>query len=70
MQLRILYAYIKMGENSVILIEDYVIKKKNNKKYMKRFSEASGINPRKEFANAYYVASLNEFEAHDEIKIV
>lgn len=38
-QLRILYGYKRIHKEPVFLIDDYVIKKKNNKKYIKAFDK-------------------------------
>ena len=45
MQLRILYAYILINGTPVIIVADFVIKKKNNKDYIKQFEPASDWDP-------------------------
>lgn len=45
LQLRILYSYIVVDETPVIIVGDFVIKKKNNKNYIKRFEIAKKWNP-------------------------
>lgn len=55
MQLRILYTYLKVNNMPVIVIADYVIKKKNNKQYIKRFQNANTLNPLTVYGQSYYV---------------
>ncbi len=43
-QLRLLYTYLIIEGNSVMLIADYAIKKKNNKNYIKQFEYAKTLN--------------------------
>lgn len=42
-QLRILYAYIIVDEEPVILIADYWVKKKNSKEYIHRFDTLNNV---------------------------
>lgn len=44
MQLRILYSYIIVDCTPVILIADYIVKKKNAKEYIRRFDAANEWN--------------------------
>lgn len=55
MQLRVLYAYIVVDYTPVILIADYIIKKKNNKEYIKKFNEANNWSPKTIYENAICV---------------
>ena len=59
MQLRILYTYLQIDEHDVILIADYVIKKKNNKNYISRFDAINTLNPMAAYERSYYVASAS-----------
>ena len=45
LQLRILYAYIIIGKTPVIIVADFVVKKKNNKNYIKQFEIAKKWDP-------------------------
>jgi len=45
MQLRILYAYVFINNTPVIIVADYVVKKKNNKNYIKQFESAKNWDP-------------------------
>lgn len=45
MQLRILYCYIFIGEEPVIVIADFFIKKKKSKDYIKKFDMANSWVP-------------------------
>ena len=45
LQLRILYAYIFVDGVPVIIVADFVIKKKNNKNYIRQFETARSWNP-------------------------
>lgn len=45
MQLRILYAYVFINNVPVIIVADYVVKKKNNKNYIKQFENAKNWDP-------------------------
>ena len=45
LQLRILYAYIIIDGTPVIIVADFVIKKKNNKNYIKQFEPAKAWDP-------------------------
>jgi len=45
LQLRILYAYILINETPVIIVADFVVKKKNNKNYIKQFESAKTWDP-------------------------
>ena len=47
MQLRILYSYINVNGTPVIIVADFVIKKKNDKKYIRQFETAKAWDPYK-----------------------
>ena len=55
MQLRILYSYIIVDCTPVILIADYIVKKKNDKAYIKRFDAANEWNPEWIYKNSIRV---------------
>lgn len=57
MQLRILYAYIIIDEIPVIIVADFVIKKKNNKNYIKQFETAKKWDPYTVYGRSQYVMS-------------
>lgn len=44
-QLRILYAYLLLNGEPILVIADYITKKKNNKNYIKQFDEANSWEP-------------------------
>ena len=46
LQLRILYAYLIIDGEPIILIADYFITKKNNKNYINRFDYINDTNPK------------------------
>lgn len=56
MQLRILYSYLVYNNESVFLIADYFIKKKNKKDYIKKFDLANKWEPFELLSNAYSIA--------------
>ena len=45
MQIRMLYTYIVIDGMAVIIIADFAVKKKNNKKYIKSFDSVNTIDP-------------------------
>lgn len=45
MQLRLLYSYLIIDEEPIIVIADFFIKKKNNKEYISKFDFANNLNP-------------------------
>lgn len=45
LQIRILYAYIFVNGVAVIIIADFIVKKKNNKDYIKEFESMNDVNP-------------------------
>lgn len=53
-QLRILYAYLLLNGEPILVIADYITKKKNNKNYIKQFDEANSWEP----YNIYSVSKL------------
>lgn len=53
-QLRILYAYFLLNGKPILVIADYITKKKNNKNYIKQFDEANSWEP----YNIYSVSKL------------
>lgn len=55
MQLRILYTYLKIDNVPIIVVADYVIKKKNNKKYIKYFQYANTLNPLTVYGKSRYI---------------
>ena len=57
LQLRILYAYLLVDCKPVIIVVDFVIKKKNNKNYIKRFESASILDPNIVYKNSKFVMS-------------
>lgn len=58
MQLRILYTYLIIDGNPVIIVADFAIKKRNNKKYIKQFEAASSWNPIDVYNNSKLVMSF------------
>jgi hypothetical protein len=52
LQLRILYTYLIIDARPVILMADYFIKKKNNKKYIRQFEFFKNIDPIDLFGNS------------------
>lgn len=57
-QLRILYAYLKIAEETVVFIVDYFIKKKNNKKYIEKFDVWNRVNIAYVCRNVYQTISI------------
>ena len=45
LQLRILYTYIVVDATPVIIVADFFVKEKNNKKYIKQFESARYLDP-------------------------
>lgn len=45
MQIRILYAYFTIGEEEILLISEYYIKKRTDNNYIKQFDKANNLNP-------------------------
>lgn len=45
LQLRILYSYINVNGTPVIIVADFVKKKKNNKKYIRQFENVKAWDP-------------------------
>lgn len=60
LQLRILYSYLSDEDGAIILIENYVNKKKNNKEYIKQFEYAKKLDPREVLAGAKLVTVIEE----------
>ncbi len=60
-QLRILYSYIFIDDNPVIIIADYIIKKKNNKNYIKQFESAKNWNPYSVYEKSQEIICKNSF---------
>ena len=54
LQLRILYAYMKIEGIPTIIVGDYFIKKKNNKEYIKQFEVFNHIEPMSMYRQSYY----------------
>ena len=54
LQLRILYAYIKIDGIPTIVVGDYFIKKKNNKEYIKQFEVFNHAEPMSIYRQSYY----------------
>lgn len=57
MQIRILYAYVVIDTVAVIIIADFVVKKKNNKDYIKKFDAMNHIDPMSVFAGSKRICS-------------
>ena len=55
MQLRILYAYLLVDGEPVILVLDYFIKKRNKKDYLTAFGWADKVDPYQEYTASKYV---------------
>lgn len=55
LQLRILYTYFYEDNVPIILIQDYAVKKKNNKEYIKQFSYAKMLDSKECFKAAKLV---------------
>ena len=45
MQLRILYSYIIADNVPVVIVADFFVKKRDSKKYIRRFDSANSFNP-------------------------
>lgn len=56
-QLRILYTYIVIDDTPVIVIADFFVKKKNNKKYIKQFENAKYLDPYVVYKNSKCIMS-------------
>ncbi len=54
LQLRILYAYIKVDGIPTIVVGDYFIKKKNNKEYIRQFEVFNHAEPMSIYRQSYY----------------
>ena len=54
LQLRILYAYVKIDGIPTIVVGDYFIKKKNNKDYIRRFEVFNRAEPMVIYRQSYY----------------
>ena len=57
LQLRILYLYMIVENSPTITIVDYFIKKKNNKKYIRRFEAVQNMDPADIYKNSKIVES-------------
>lgn len=55
-QLRILYSYLIIDGIPVIIIVDFYIKKKNNKVYIKRFENATNLDPMNVYRDSFTIA--------------
>ncbi|MCH5314762.1 MAG: hypothetical protein J1E81_02520 [Eubacterium sp.] len=58
-QLRILYTYMIIDGNPIVLIADYIIKKKNKKDYINRFDTVNNANPVDMFEKSKFVNSIS-----------
>ena len=57
MQLRILYAYIIVDCVPVIIVADFFVKKKDSKRYIRRFDSANALPPAELYDEAVVVYS-------------
>ena len=54
LQLRILYAYMKIDGIPTIIVVDYFIKKKNNKEYIRQFEVFNHVEAMSMYRQSYY----------------
>lgn len=57
-QLRILYSYIVINETPVVIVRDFYVKKKNNKKYINEFQFAKTLDPYAIYESSKCVANF------------
>ncbi len=55
MQLRVLYAYLIIENNPIIVVADYVVKKENNKDYTRYFEYAKSLDPYEVYNNSQLI---------------
>lgn len=58
LQLRVLYTYLIVNSVSVIVVVDFYVKKKNNKKYIKKFELIKDENPKLIYEKSNFVAKF------------